>query len=303
MLGADVRIVAYRMLARMLARMLVRMLVRMPLRMPLPLLALMFVCLGIGAAYAQDPAPALQVQPNAQYQIGAGDTLTVQVYGEPALSGPFPVDDGGSLDFPLVGAVHVEGLTAADVAVLLRTRLVPDYLVNPNVTVWLAAYRSQPVQVLGAVAKPGLYFLHKPTTVLQILSEAGGVSKDGVNEVRITHGGMKDQVVVVPYDQLMTQGVGEFALAAGDIVFVPQSLVSVMGRVGKPGEIAFREGLTVSQSIAAAGGALPTAALGRVYILRGDDRIKVNLRKILSGKMVDLVVKPGDRIFVPESSV
>lgn len=255
----------------------------------------------VPAAVPAESAPP--IQPDSQYQIGPGDTLQVQVYGEPGLSGPFPVDDGGSLDFPLIGSVRVEGLTAAEVGTLLRGKLVPGYLINPNVTVWLSAYHSQPVQVLGAVSKPGLYFLHKPTTVLQILSEAGGVSKDGVNEVRITHGGMKDQVVVVPYDQLMTQGVGEFALSAGDIVFVPQSLVSVMGRVGKPGEISFREGLTVSQSIAAAGGALSTAALGRVYILRGDERIRVNLRKILSGKGVDIVVKPGDRIFVPESSV
>ena len=87
-----------------------------------------------------------------------------------------------------------------------------------------------------------------------------------------------------------------------DIVFVPQSLVSVMGQVGKPGEVSFRDGLTVSQCVAAAGGALPTAALGNLYILRGDKRLRVNLRRILAGTADDLVLQAGDRLYVPESA-
>lgn len=239
----------------------------------------------------------------AVYRIGAGDALQVTVYGEPGLSGVFPVDAAGRLEFPLLGAVEVEGLSASEAVDLLRARLDAGYVVHPSVTVSLSAYRSQPVQVLGAVAKPGLYFLRGPTTVMQILSEAGGVRADGVNEVRVTRGGQSGAVTIVPYEQLLTQGAAGVSLAGGDIVFVPQSLISVMGRVGKPGEIAFRDGLTVSQCIAAVGGALPEANLGRLYILRGEQRIRVNLKKILSGRAVDVVLEPGDRIFVPESIV
>lgn len=249
--------------------------------------------------FAQE-APA---EASAQYEVGPGDGLQVQVYGEAGLTGQFPVDPSGVLDFPLLGRVPVDGLTTGEIATSLRERLAAGFLVSPNVTVAVAAYRSQPVQVLGAVAKPGLYFLRGPTTVMQILSEAGGVHVDGVNEVRVTKGGREDQLTVLPYDRLLAQGGAEQMLAGGDIVFVPQSLVSVMGSVGKPGEIAFREGLTVSNCIAAAGGALPTANLGRLYILRGEKRIKVNLRKVLSGRAEDIVLMPGDRLFVPESAV
>ena len=74
-----------------------------------------------------------------------------------------------------------------------------------------------------------------------------------------------------------------------------------MGQVNKPGQVPFRDDLTVSTCIAAAGGALETASLGRVVIMRGDERITVNVRRILSGKDEDVPVRSGDRVFVSES--
>lgn len=261
---------------------------------------------AVGGSLPSPVAPGGTPEPvpvSPEYRVGPGDTLQVLVYGEAGLSGPFPVSDGGNLDFPLLGSLSVAGRTAAEVTELLRSKLTPGYLLNPNVNVWVASYRSQPVQVLGDVAKPGVYYLRGPTTVLQMLSEAGGVSRAGVNEVRVTHGGEGGTLTVLAYDQLLTQRIGDVPLSAGDIVFVPQSLITVMGQVAKPGEIAFRDGLTVAQCIAAAGGSLPVADLGHVYILRGDARIRVNVRKVLKGKASDVPVQPGDRVFVRESAV
>lgn len=240
--------------------------------------------------------------PDAAYTIGPGDTVNVQVYGEPSLTGAFPVDATGGLDFPLLGRVQVGGLTPPEVTELLRGRLVEGYLRNPSVTVSVSTFRSQPVQVLGAVKSPGLYYLKGPTTVMAILSEAGGVSQTGVGEVRITHQGKENEVIVLPYDQLLNHSEAELTLRGGDIVFVPQSMVTVMGSVSKAGEVPYRDGLTVTQAIAATGGALPVAALAQVYILRGDSRVKVNVRQILAGKQSDVPLQAGDRLYVPESA-
>ncbi len=248
---------------------------------------------------ATDPA-AMPAPVSTQYRIGVSDVVQIQVYGEAGLSGAFTVDDSGALDFPLLGAVPVQGLTTAEISALLKSRLTPGYLVNPSVTATVVAYQSQPVQVLGAVGKPGLYYLRGPTTVLQILGLAGGVSHDGVNEVKITHAGQNDATIVM-YGALVSGG--DVPVLAGDIITVPQSLVSVMGQVAHPGEIGFRAGMTISQCIAEAGGALTTANLGGIYILRGQKRIRISLRKILSGRAVDVVVQPGDRVFVKESAV
>ena len=246
-------------------------------------------------------APGDADAPTARYQIGAGDTLTVQVYGEPQLSGAFPVGASGELDFPLLGAMGVTGLTTSEVAEGLHARLSPTYLAHPNVSVWVSAWRSQPVQVLGAVARPGTAFLRGPTTVLQVLGEVGGVTGPGVAEVRVTRaaGG---EVLVLPFDRLLELD-GELTLAAGDVIYVPQSVVAILGQVGTPGEIGWRDGLTVSQSIASAGGALPTADLGRVFILRGEERIRVNVRRVLAGRDPDVTLRSGDRVFVRESPV
>lgn len=267
---------------------------------------LVWSCSVSGPAWASPPeaAPDERVEAPAgasgRYRIGPGDTLTVQVYGEPELSGAFPVGASGQLDFPLLGAVSVDGLTTAEVADRFRASLSPSYLSHPSVSVWVSEWRSQPVQVLGAVARPGTTFLRGPTTVLQVLGEVGGVTGLGVEEVRITRG-EEGEVLVLPFDQLLARD-AEITLEAGDVVYVPQSIVAILGQVGKPSEIAWRDGLTLSQSIASAGGALSTADLRRVDVLRGEERIRVNLRWILAGRAPDVPVRPGDRVVVRESA-
>lgn len=238
---------------------------------------------------------------DASYRIGPGDTLEVRVYGEATLSGAFPVNEDGQVDYPLLGPVAVSGLTAGEAARALKERLGGGYIVDPDVSAWLGDYQSQPVQVLGAVADPGQYYLKGSTTVLQLLSQAGGVENEGVNEIRVTHGSKAGAVTVIDYERLVSEGADNINLVAGDVVFVPESVVHVMGQIDQPGELAFREGLTVSTCISAAGGALPTANLGKVYILRGEERIRVNVRHVLSGKAPDVAVEADDRIYVGES--
>jgi polysaccharide export outer membrane protein len=236
-----------------------------------------------------------------RYRFGPGDTLRIEVFGEANLTGVFPVSDAGELDYPLLGVLKVEGLTAAEVTALLHDRLKDGYLSNPRVMARPESYLSKPVQVLGAVPKPGMYYLRGETTLLELLALAGGVNRSGVGELRVTHSDSAVAVSVVSYEALIGRGEGNLTVAGGDVVFVPESHVTVMGQVQKPGDVAFREDLTVSAAIAAAGGALGTANLGRVYILRGDQRIRVDVRKALAGKVEDPEVQAGDRIVVRQS--
>ena len=253
------------------------------------------------AAGPAAPPESSMTSPQVDYQVGAGDVLQVQVYGEAGLSGTMPVNERGEIDFPLLGSLLVRGLSPPDIASMIRDRLADGFLVEPQVMVRVDAFGSQPIQVLGAVEKPGTYYVNGSATVLDLLSQAGGVRGGGVNEVRITRSKDGGKVTLLPYGPLVSQGTGNIGVWGGDIIFVPESLVYVMGEVQKPGSIAYSDGLTVSRCLAATGGAATGANLGRVYILRGDERIRVNVRRILRGKEEDVPVLSGDQIFVQAS--
>ena len=235
------------------------------------------------------------------YTVGPGDVLQVQVYGEDGLTGSFPVNDLGALDFPLLGSIPVGGLSSNQVAAELQARLRDGFIRDAVVTVWIEQFGSQPVQVLGAVDAPGTYYARGPMTLMQLLSEAGGMGGQGATEVRLTRGGTGGQVEVFSYDALLREGAASVQVRGGDVVFVPESLVYVTGKVADPGPVPFRADLTVSRCLAAAGGPAAAANLGRVYILRGEQRIRVNVRRIQRGKAPDVTVQAGDQIFVQES--
>lgn len=236
------------------------------------------------------------------YTVGPGDVVQVRVYGESDLSGAFPLDAGGHVNLPLVGRIGVGGKTPGCVAARIHEALAAGYLRDPDVTVWLDGYKSQSVSLLGSVRKPGVYYLEGPTTVLEMLSRAGGLTTDGIDVLRLTRGEHQEEVVEIPYDGLVTSGSQNLTLRAGDVIYVPELTISVMGSVGAPGDIPYREGLSISRCIAAAGGATELANLGRVYVLRDKERIRVNVRRVLAGKDPDVVLQPGDQVFVKESN-
>src|SRR5215470_6675909 len=117
------------------------------------------------------PAPA------QEYTIGPRDVLAITVWGQADLSKDYPVDQDGSIAFPLIGRVKASGMTIGRLAARLTELLEKDYLVNPQVSVTVKEYLSQKVQVLGEAEKPGLFYLAGPTTLLEVVSKAGGLTK------------------------------------------------------------------------------------------------------------------------------
>ncbi len=235
------------------------------------------------------------------YLVGKGDVIEVQVHGE-ALGedGRFVVASTGQVSLPCADRVEVAGRSVVAVERTLRDALMPDCYVDPIVTVRVAEYRSQRVEVLGAVETPGLYFLEGPTTVRRIVSRAGGIHvgrSTGQISVTSPDGG----VTRIPIDAI-DGPMGAVQLANGTVVSVDEArIVFVGGEVAKPGQIAFAEGVTVSEAVMKAGGHSQTARLAGAYVLRDGDRIPVNLRRILKGKDADPQLLPGDQVVVPES--
>lgn len=262
------------------------------------LIALIATLLLGPSARADEPGATVSVQ----YPVGARDTLAIDVYDEKNLSGSFTIDDEGCLDLPLIGRVHVSGMTSSEIDDLLTGMLGKDYLVNPQVTVRISAFGSKPVQVLGGVDKPGTYYLGGADTLLEVLTMAGGVKDATAIEIRVQRPSQGGEPLVANLDALLERGKGNLTLMAGDVVYVPPGpVVYVSGEVGKPGVVPFLDGLSVIEAINRAGGATSRASMRKVYVLRDGRRSRINAARILKGRAEDIDVRPDDHIYVGPS--
>lgn len=236
------------------------------------------------------------------YRIGPGDAVDVVVHGEALSSGGFTVAANGQVSLPCAGMVPLAGRTAHEAEGLVRRALMPGCYVDPQVTVRISEYRSQPIEVLGAVSKPGVYYLDGQTTLRTVITRAGGVKTErSTGQILLTRKGQEPLQVGLSE---LEASLGDYTLFSGDVITVDEGrIVFVAGEVQKPGEIPFSESLTVSQAYIKAGGSTEVARLAGAYVLRDGDKVPVNLRRILKGKDPDLVLQAGDRLVIPESPI
>ena len=129
--------------------------------------------------YSNAPArPDTRIAPlvGSNYKIGADDVLTINVWHEPEVSRNVSVRPDGKISLPLVGDVQASGLTPMELQNVLAARFT-KYLTNPDVSVIVAEIRSQRVNVLGQVMRPGTYPLIPPMSVIDAVASAGGLQE------------------------------------------------------------------------------------------------------------------------------
>jgi polysaccharide export outer membrane protein len=110
---------------------------------------------------------------DSSYVIGANDVLAINVWKEPDISRSVPVRSDGKISLPLVGELQAGGQTPQQLEQEITTRL-RNYISEPEVTVIVTDSKSQKVNILGMVSRPGAYLLTSSTTVLDAIAMAGG---------------------------------------------------------------------------------------------------------------------------------
>ena len=282
-------------------------------------------------ATADRPAPASTQAPastSPAYVLGPDDEITVRVLDVDEIDGTAArIDPSGNLDLPLVGKVKVAGESVSQLEAALTQKLA-KYVRDPQVSVTVSDYKSQPVSVLGAVNTPGTYNLTGPTTLAQVLSKAGGLRNDAGNTVNITR---SQTWGAIPLPNAKIDASGQFTTAdvnvkslmdaknprdnimmqPTDVISVPRAdLVYVVGAVNKPGGFVLneRENMSVLQAVSMSEGLTKTSSPKGAKILRGGmtegrKEIPVNLSKILSGNQPDVPLLANDILFVPTSGV
>lgn len=240
------------------------------------------------------------------YTIGSGDVLLIEVWAgerkEEELSGNYLVFAGEYITMPLLGKIGTENFNLEQLSSKLSTELSRKYIRNPHISIKVEEYGSQIIHVLGAVERPGSFTLERDCTVAEALAKAQGTNRNekGAKQVKITR--ESGEKIVVDLEEVLNDGKGNIQLLSGDVIYVTEGLfVIVNGKVESPGTIPWRGGMTITEAIAEAGGALREANLREVYLLRKEERIPVNVKMILQGKEIDIPLEQGDKVFLEES--
>ena len=259
--------------------------------------------------------------PPRDYQVGPGDILSVQIFGQPELGSlgggnnntirGSRIDGQGFIHLPLAGAVQVSGLTLSETENSLVEAL-SAYLHKPLVVAEIVEHRSQPLNLLGQFNAPGVHYMERPLTLMEGLALG-----NGLNEIANLRGARlirNQQTLPVDLLGLLQHGETEnnVWLRPDDTIFVPDDRnqnVFVFGAVKKPGAVTMPNGnLTLSQALASAGIEESRDDESRIRIIRSHSTTRgellvVDMGQVLRGKALPFQLQQGDIVYVPRGLI
>lgn len=255
---------------------------------------------------------------DSNYHLGAGDEITVEVWGYPELSGKHIIGPDGKITIPLVGTLKLSDLSR-EIAAELITEALSSYYVDLATTVRVDRYASNRILVLGQVSKPGVVqFGMTSPTLLEAISLAGGFENIGgltaaqsLPYTRCAVFRKRDKIIWVDLEPLLT---GKdlslnLRLQRNDVVYVPdieERLVYVLGEVNKPGAFRLTPNMSFIEAIARAGGPTIDAAPSRINVIRPGKNINQSLsleELIQPDNRLNVALQDGDIIYVPTNVI
>ena len=246
--------------------------------------------------------------PTDSFELGPGDVLEIEIFGEANSLGTTTVGPDGKIYYDLLPGTFVWGLTLEQAKEKIENEFARFLVRKPEVGVSLKAAASQRVWLLGDVTSPGVYPLSVPMTILEAVSWAGGPATNNLAGSFIIRDGQR---VPLDLNRLFEEGdlSQNIYLQPDDFVFLQAAKnqeVFVMGAVLAPNAIPHKRGLSLATAIAYAGGPLPYASMSQVAIVRGSlsrpSIATVNFNRIRQGELTDVELEPGDLIYVPLST-
>ena len=292
-------------------------------------IVLFMAALFAAGTVAQTPVPTAQTVPAAfvpssekddRYRIGFQDVLDIQVFKHPELNIKTTVSPNGTinlyrLDKPLSVVCKTDREAANDIVAAYKA----GYLRDPQVNVVVAEQKSQSLSVIGAVEKPGSFYISKRVHILELLAMAGGPNKEAGTRILVARTGSSsncktgdsgpaagDDIALMGFKiRDIQEGKKTLWMQPGDVVSVlAADIVYVYGNVNRQGEVKVREPITLRQAIASAEGLRSASRLDSVRVLRQKpdsldrDELVYNLRDIDKGTARDPYLEPNDIVAV-----
>jgi polysaccharide biosynthesis/export protein len=269
--------------------------------------------------------PQDNIRPN--YVLGANDQILVREPNTDEINEkPFRIDSDGNVNMPLVGRIHVTGMTVQEFEADLTTKL-RDYIRDPHPIISVVQFRSEPVFFVGAFKTPGIYPLQGRRTLVEMLAAIGGTQSNASQHIKVTRraeygviplpGAIEDPEKKISTVEISIGSLRTNANPAEDILLQPYDVISVeraeqiymSGEVNRNNaiELGERDSISILQALTLAGGFTKDSAKGKVRILRpilNTNRryaIEVDLQRLLEGKDSDVPLLPNDIVYVPKS--
>lgn len=247
------------------------------------------------AAPAQATAAVATAAPvDGGYVLGADDTITVQVFGQPDAGVTTRIKADGTIIMPLIGTVKAAGETQLQLAEIIKNKLVSGgFLKQPIVNIEIGSYVSKTVNVAGKVSTPGVYPLDKQYTVLEILLKSGWIREQGAGYVYLRRAKGGEEIKLDAEGLVRGAPDKNLVLAPGDTLYVPDTdTFYISGQVGHPGTFPIMKDMTVRQALAIAGGVTAAGSEHKVALIRaGGKEVPAKL---------DAPVQKGDVYIVKE---
>ncbi|WP_028324523.1 SLBB domain-containing protein [Desulfatirhabdium butyrativorans] len=252
----------------------------------------------------------------SNYILGPGDKLEIRVYRNDDLDFTQQIDSSGMISYPLLGDLHVAGLTPNELKKKLTIGL-SKFLKDPQVMVNLTAYQSNIITVIGNVNSPGVISIDHQPKLLEVISRSGGFTSDAdkANVIVVRKKQTESSVMKLNLKKALEGDASQdIWLVKNDVVYVPSDMnkVVVLGEVSSPGSVELEKEIneapmTLVEVITKAGGFASNADKSGVVLIRksGADRVdtrKYDVRKFLENGNLDqnAPVGKGDIVFVPK---
>lgn len=246
------------------------------------------------------------------YRLGAGDQLTIEVWGRPEVSGSHVLGPDGRITMPLVGPVRLADITREEAARDVHDMLTGYYL-RPSVVLRVDQYTANRVTVLGRVQNPGAIQFEEQPTLLEALARAGSLPVID-KEATLTRAAVfrgREQVAWVDLRQLLNRinPAYNIRLRPGDLIYIPDSsdtMVYVMGEVNRPGAYRLTPDMALLDALAQAGGPTEDGDPARITLYRPEQQASqaTPLQALVTGgTMLNFSLQEGDVIYVEKRGI
>lgn len=266
----------------------------------------------------EPPAPAERgsrfVSWTERYELGPGDSLNFSLHGQPELAKRgVPVAPDSTISYLQAKQVSVRGLTVEELRARME-QVLSEFHRDPKVIVTPAVLGSKKYTVLGKVKSNDIYKLDRPTTLLEAIAKAKGIVVGVRNSNATELADLRRSFVVragekveVDIERLYKSGdlTQNIQIEPGDYIYIASNVHNeayVFGSVVQSGMLPLSGRLTVMGAIAESGGYAKFAWRKRVLLVRGSvgspEATVINTREVLRGNEKDLLLEPGDIVYV-----